>query len=253
MNRLKLNISILTLISFVLLVSGCASTWVETSPEWKPQKQVPVLLGYYHVESNAGADLFDLAKQGAGSGASFADVSLDTYKLMAESLKKFNLELKTDRERTKKLDSIAKEMKELKTGNEGADELIGSLTSQWDHPDTADVAFHRLSTLVDENIEKNVINKLKGNNKNELFLSANIKIEDQDQWLVMKRFRLILSLKVMDVNANTVLQARAEGFTSMKFMRNPISEGRLQGAMADALSQLEKAEIKPEISSVNNL
>ena len=252
MKHLKLNLSILTLISFALLMSGCASTWVETAPDWTPKEQVPVLLGYYHVESNAGADLFDLAKQGAGS-VSFGDVSLETYKLMAESLKKFNLNLKTDRKRTKKLDTIAKDMKELKTGSEGADALIGSLTSQWSHPDTADVAFHRMSTLIDENILKNVVNKLKGKNKNELFLSANLKIEDQDQWLLFKRFRLILSLKVLDINGDTVLQARTEGFTSLKFLRNPISEGRLQTAMADALAKLEKAEVKPEISSVNNL
>ena len=252
MKHLKLNFLVLTLISFVLLMSGCATTWVETSPEWTPKSPVPVLLGYYHVESDAGADLFDLAKQGAGS-VSFGDVSMETYKLMAESLKKFNLELKTDRNRTKNLDTIAKDLKELKTGNEGADALIGSLVSQWDHPDTADVPFHRMSTLVDENIMVDVVNKLKGTDENELFLSANLKIEDQDQWLLFKRFRLILSLKVLDVKGNTVLQARSEGFTSLKFLRNPISEGRLQKAMADALAKLEKAEVKPEISSINNL
>ena len=242
----KQKLSTAILVSFLLMLSGCASTWVQQSPQWQPKKNVQVLVGHYGVKSDAGADLLDLAKQGAG-GVSFADMSKETYKLMKVSLKKFNLNLVTDKRRAKKLDHGI----ELTTGDKRADELIGSLASQWTHPETTSNAFHRI--LAGTDLRKQVVGKLKWKNKSEGFLSAYLKIEDQDQYLLFKRFRLILSIQILDQKGEAVFQAKTEGFSGLKFLRNPISGDRIQIAMADALSKLEKAEIEKKISTITSL
>lgn len=231
----------------VLIFTGCASTWVEKSPELQNSKNIKVLAGHYSVESQAGADLFDLAKQTAGDGVSFADVSMETYKLMKESLKKFNFQLITDSQRAKRLNKGI----DLSSGSKRVDELIGSMASKWTHPDTAEKPFHRI--LASSDLRQKVVNKLKSNDRNELFLSADLKIEDQDQYLLFKRFRLILSIQILNQKGEAVFQAKTEGFTGLKFLRNPISEQRIQAAMADALNKLEQAAVKENISTFNSL
>ncbi len=244
---LKRKLALLTLVSFVLMLSSCASTWVQKAPEFTPKKSTPVLMGHSQVTSDAGADVFDLAKQGAG-GNSFAKVGKNTYKVMKKSLQqKFNLNLKTDKRRAKKLNHGI----DLTSGNKRADELVGSLAGQWTHPDGADNAFHRI--LAGTDLRSKVVNTLKGNNRKEVFLSANLKIEDQDQWMVMKRFRLILSIQILDQKGNAIFQAKAEGFSGLKFLRNPISDERIEVAMASALANLEKAEIENKISTITSL
>ena len=241
------NLSILILASFVLTLSGCASTWVQKAPEWQPTKKIKVLVGHYGVESDAGADLFDLAKQGAAKGASFADISAETYKLMKESLKKFNLNLVTDKRRAKKLNFGL----ELTTGNNTADELIGSVASTWTHPEGSSKPFHRI--LAGTDLRQTTVNKLKGRDKKEVFLSANLKIADQDQYLLFKRFAVTLSIQILDRKGEAVFQAKTQGFTGLKFMRNPLSENRIQKAVAEALVELEKAEIENKISTLTTL
>jgi len=249
MEILLMKLSLFKYFAIVILaffISGCASTWVEKSPEFTPEKQKKTITCYYEVSGDSGADVFDLAKQGAG-GKSFADVGMNTYKLLEKALEKYNLNLVTDRSRTRQLDTITKDWKELDTGNDSVNKLVGSLSQEWVHPDTSDVPFHRYS----DNLVKKAVNKIKRGN-NELFLAANLKIEDQDQYLVFKRFRLILSVKVINSDAETVFQARSQGFTKMAFLRNPISAERIETAMASALAKMEKAEIKNKISTFNN-
>lgn len=238
--------SVLILAAFSLTLSGCASTWVQKSPKWQPQKNVRVLVGHYSVKSNGGADIFDLAKQVAGD-ISFADVSMESYKLMKKSLKKFDLNLVTDKRRAQKLNHGIK----LTSGNKRADELIGSLACEWTHPQTSNKPFHRIMAGTD--LRKQVVNKLKGTNRKEVFLSANLDIEDQDQYLLFKRFRVTLSMQILDQKGETVFQAKTEGFTSLKFLRNPISEKRIQVAVADALSKLEAVEVENKISLFTSL
>ena len=230
-----------------LFLAGCASTWVEKSPALQQDKNIKVLVGHYSVESQGGADLFDLAKQTAGDGVSFADVSMETYELLKKSLSKFGFQLFTDSQRAKQLNHGI----DLTSGSSRVDELIGSMASQWTHPDTSDKPFHRL--FDSSGLRQKVVSKLKGSDKGELFLSADLKIEDQDQYLVFKRFRLTLSVQILDLNGEAVFQAKTEGFTKLKFLRNPISEQRIQSAMADALDKLEKTEVKNKISSFNSL
>ncbi|MGM0453021.1 MAG: hypothetical protein ACQERN_07640 [Thermodesulfobacteriota bacterium] len=236
---------LITIVS-AFLVFGCASTWVQKAPALQTEKNAQVLVGHYSVESNAGADMFDLGKQAEG-GVSFDDVSMQTYKLMAESLKKFNFILVTDKTRAKRLDR----QKELTTGNSRADELLRSMASQWTHPDTAAKPFHRI--MAGTKLRKQVCDTLKGSNRDELFLSADLKIEDQDQYLFFKRFRLTLAIQILDQKGDAVFQAKSESFTGLKFLRNPISEERIQTAMADALSKLENAPVKDGVSAFSSL
>ncbi len=241
----------LSLAGLALLLSGCATTWVEKSADWEPKKPTEALLCYYNVQSNGGVDVIDLGKQAAG-GQAFDDVGMRTYKLMTKSLEKFNLSVSADRNRAKKLDSIAKEYKDLDTGSSGANRLLGSLTSQWRHPGSSDAPFHRYSNL-NPKMAQDLVGKVRGKNKEEVFLSGELKIEDQDQFLVFKRYRLILSLKALDYKGNVVFQSRAEGFTNLTFLRNPWSEERIETAMAKALEKMTNVEAKKEISTFNNL
>lgn len=246
--RFYKTITIFLSAAMLFLFTGCASTWVEKSPEFAPKKPAKTLVCYYKVTGQGGADIFDLAKQGAG-GKAFGDVSMNTYKLMAESLKKFNIDLKTSRTRTKKLDTIAKKFREVKTGNNAADKLLGSLTQEWTHPATSDVPFHHYS----KRLIKEAVKKVRTNNKNELFLAANLKIEDQDQYLLFKRFRVILGLKVINTKGDIVFQAKTEGFTGLKFLRNPISAERIEKAMAQALAKMQEVQVKSKISTINTI
>ena len=241
--------SFLTALCIVMffMLNGCASTWVQKAPDWQPKKNINVLVGHYSVESDAGADLFDLTKQAAGDGASFGDVSMETYKLMKESLKKFDLHLITNKKRTKKLNR----QKDLTTGSKKVDALLGSMASTWTHPETASKPFHRI--MAGTKLRQTVVSQLKGKKKNEVFLSADLKIEDQDQYLVFKRFRLTLAIQILDQSGKAVFQAKTEGFTGLKFLRNPISEKRIQTAMANALAKLETAEVKNKISIITSL
>jgi hypothetical protein len=229
-----------------LMISGCATTWVQRAPEWQPKKNVRVLVGHYSVSSDGGADLFDLGKQAAG-GISFGDVSMETYKLMVEALKTFDMTLVTDKKRAKKLNHT----KELTSGNDKVDALVGSLASKWTHPATASNPFHRI--MAGTKLRKQVVDTLKRKDKNEVFLSADLKIEDQDQYLVFKRFRLTLAIQILNQKGEAVFQAKTEGFTGLSFLRNPISEKRIQTAMAQALGKLEKAPVENKISTISSL
>ncbi|PLX92079.1 MAG: hypothetical protein C0621_10025 [Desulfuromonas sp.] len=235
-----------------LLLGGCATTWVEQSAKWEPKKPVKALFCYYSVANDGGADLFDLGKQVAVGDKAFADIGMGTYKLVAKALEKYNMSVSTSRNRTKKLDSIAKKYKDLDTGNDTANKLLGTLTQQWSHPASSDIPFHRYANLNPKQL-KGVVDKVKGSDKKEIFLSGELKIEDQDQFLVFKRFRLILSIKGLDTSGNVVFQARAEGFSGLSFLRNPMSESRIEKTMAKVLENLEKAKIKREISTFNNM
>lgn len=241
------KLAFLTLISFVLMLSGCASTWVEKAPGFQPKKSTKVLVGHYKVTSDAGADLIDLAKQGTG-GTSLASTGMNTYKMLKKTLEsKFNLYLVTDAKRAKKLNHGI----DLTSGNSQVDAMVGSLAGQWTFPEGADNEFHRV--LAGTDLRKQIVNTLKGSDKNEVFMSANLKIEDQDQYFVMKRFRLILSIQILNQEGEAVFQAKAEGFSGLKFLRNPISEDRIEKAMADVLANLEKAKIEEKISTITTL
>ncbi|WP_236889098.1 hypothetical protein [Desulfoluna limicola] len=229
-----------------MVLSGCASTWVQKDPDWMAKKDVPVLVGHYSVVSDGGADVIDLAKQVAG-GNSFDDLSMDTYKMLKKSMATFGFDLKTDKRRALKLDRI----KDFKTGDSTVDALLGSLTCEWHHPSTSNREFHRI--MAGTSLRKKVVSQLKGPNKKEAFLSADLKIEDQDQYLVFKRYRVIFSVQVLDQNAEAIFQAKAEGFTGLSFLRNPWSEKRIQKALADALSKLETVEVKQKVSSFSSL
>jgi len=236
------------LVSFLLMMSGCASTWVQQATEWTPKKDTPVLMGHYQVKSDAGADLFELAKQGVAKGPSFADVSEKTYKLMVTSLsEKFGFKIYTDKRRSKKLDHGP----ELTTGDKRADELIGSLASQWTQPEGADRAFHRILAGVD--LRKTVVGTLKGNDKNEVFMSADLSINDVDAFILFKKFELKLAVEILDQNGVSVFKAKAIGATGLTFMRNPISEGRIEKAMAQALANLEKAKVEQGVSNITSM
>ncbi|MCP4751152.1 MAG: hypothetical protein GY866_09675 [Proteobacteria bacterium] len=238
------------LVSFLLMMSGCASTWVQKATEWTPKKDAPVLMGHYQVKSDAGADLFDLAKSagGKGGGPSFADVSRKTYKLMEMSLaKQFGFKLYTDKRRAKKLDHGP----ELTTGDSRADELIGSIASQWTHPEGADRAFHRIMKGVD--LRQTVIGTLKGRNKNEVFMSADLSITDADSFILFKKFNVKLAIEILDQNGVSVFKAKASGATGLTFLRNPISEGRIEKAVAQALANLEKAKVEQGVSAITSM
>lgn len=236
-------------IAMLFLLTGCASTWVERAPEFTPKRPVKTLVCYYQVTGNGGADVFELTKQVAGKGKAFDDVAMNTYKLLAKSLKEFNLDLRTSRSRTRKLDTIAKKYRNLKTGNKTADRLLGSLSQKWNHPSTSDVPFHHYS----KKLMKEAVNKVKTRNRNELFLAGELKIEDQDQYLLFKRFRLILGLKVIDTKGNIVFQAKTQAFTPNTPLRNPMGEQRIEKAMAEALAKMQKAKIKSKISRFSTI
>jgi len=70
---------------------------------------------------------------------------------------------------------------------------------------------------------------------------------------LFKRFRLTLAIQILDKSGKAVFQAKTEGFTGLKFLRTPISEKRIQTAMADALAKLETAEVKNKISIITSL
>jgi len=229
-----------------MLLSGCASTWVQKDPGWMNKKNVPVLVGHYSVVSDGGADVIDLAKQVAG-GHSFGDLSMDTYKEMKTALASFGFDLKTDKRRAKKLDRI----KDFKTGNSTMDALLGSLTCEWYHPSTSNREFHRM--MAGTSLRTKVVKQLKGSNKKEAFLSADLKIEDQDQYLLFKRYRVVLAIQILDQKGDAIFQAKAEGFTGLSFLRNPWSEKRIQKALADGLAKMQTVEVKPKVSRFSSL
>tara|TARA_B100000745_G_C20087163_1_gene371485 strand:- start:204 stop:956 length:753 start_codon:yes stop_codon:yes gene_type:complete len=235
-----------TVASLLFVFSGCSTTWVQKSPDWKPTKSTKVLLGHYGVNSDAGVDLRDLAKQ-AGGGVSFADMSLSTYKLMAKSLEKYNLSLSADRNRSEKLEYI-----NLGTsGSKKADELLNTILAAWTHPEGANYSFTRV--LNSTSFSKDIANTLKGNDKQEVFLSANLRLIDESKYLFFRRFIVILSIKVLNQNGDAVFQARTEGLTDLNFGNNPISEGRIEKALANALANMNEVEIENEISTLTTL
>ncbi|WP_300673181.1 hypothetical protein [Desulfoluna sp.] len=238
--------TIMVLFVSSMLLSGCASTWVQKDPDWMNKKNVPVLVGHYSVSSDGGADVIDLAKQVAG-GHSFGDVGMDTYKEMKKALAPFGFDLKTDQRRAKKLEH----MKDLKTGSSKVDALLDSLTCEWHHPATANREFHHI--MAGTSLRKTVVNKMKGSNKKEAFLSAHLKIEDQDQYLLFKRYRVVLGIQILDQKGDAIFQAKAEGFTGLSFLRNPWDEKRIQKALATALSTMQTVEVKPKVSRFSSL
>ena len=238
--------SVLVVLVFGMMLSGCASTWVQKDADWMNKKHVPVLVGHYKVVSDGGADVIDLAKQVAG-GHSFGDVGMDTYKEMKKALAPFGFDLKTDKRRAKKLDRI----KDFKTGNGQVDALLSSLTCEWNHPSTSNREFHRI--MAGTSLRKQVVNELKGKNKKEAFLSADLKIEDQDQYLLFKRYRVVLAIQILDQKGDAIFQAKAQGFTSLSFLRNPWSEKRIQKALADGLKTMQTVEVKPKVSTFSSL
>ena len=242
----KSMVTVLVLMVSSTLLSGCASTWVQKDPDWMAKKNVPVLVGHYSVVSDGGADVIDLAKQVTG-GNSFGDLSMETYKMLKTSMASFGFDLKTDKRRAKKLEHL----KDLTTGNSAVDELLGSLTCEWHHPKTANREFHHI--MAGTPLRKEVVNKLKGPNKKEAFLSASLNIEDQDQYLVFKRYRVILSVQILDQKGVAIFQAKAEGFTGLSFLRNPWSEKRIQKALADALAKLGTVKVEEKVSTFTTL
>lgn len=228
------------------MLTGCASTWVQKDADWMDKKHVPVLVGHYKVTSDGGADVIDLAKQVAG-GDSFGSLGMDTYKEMRKALEPFGFDLRTDKRRAKKLDRI----KDYKTGNSQVDALLSSLTCEWVHPATSNREFHHI--MAGTSLRKKVVNELKGKNRKEAFLSANLKIEDQDQYLLFKRYRVVLGIQILDQKGDAVFQAKAEGFTTLSFLRNPWSEKRIQKALADGLAKMQTVEVKPKVSMFSSL
>lgn len=242
----KAMATVLVVLMAGMMTTGCASTWVQKDPNWMNKKNVPVLVGHYKVVSDGGADVIDLAKQVTG-GRSFGDVGMDTYKEMKKALESFGFNLKTDKRRAKKLDRI----KDFKTGNDQMDALLSSLTCEWNHPATSNREFHRI--MAGTSLRKKVVNQLKGPNKKEAFLSADLKIEDQDQYLIFKRYRVVLSIQILDQKGDAIFQAKAEGFTNMTLLHNPWSEKRIQKALASGLSKMQTVEVKPKVSTFTTL
>ena len=94
---------------------------------------------------------------------------------------------------------------------------------------------------------------MKGNDKQEVFLSANLRLIDESKYLFFRRFIVILSIKVLNQNGDAVFQARTEGLTDLNFGNNPISEGRIEKALANALANMNEVEIENEISTLTTL
>ena len=226
--------------SLLFVFSGCSTTWVQKSPEWEPIKSTKVLLGHYSVQSDVGISLVDLAKE-AGGGVSFDEMSLETYMLMEKSLEKFNFSLTTDKKRTEKVERV------------NVENVLGSicLNCQWTHPEGAKFSFTRI--LNSSDFSKEVANDFKGDDKEEVFLSANLQLRSESAYWLWDRFVVILSIKILNQNGDAVFQARAQGLTDLSFIGNPIGEGRIEKALSNALAEMNQVEVENEISTLTTL
>jgi hypothetical protein len=260
--RNQLKLSSISVITFLVLgLSGCATSWVQKSPEWKPEKSTKVLLGSYRVTSSVTGDCFlslseiidgnlcrgDESDEPTEGAKKFAEMSLATYPLVKKHLEKYNLYVSTDKKRTLNIGG-GRDNTERCTmcSRDPADRK-----HQWIHPDGSKYSFINISNAM--GLGKDIADELKGDDKEEVFLSAETYLQHESSYGLWKGYLVTLSIKILNQNGDTVFQAKGQGNTNFGFFDSSYDEGRIQNALVEAIGAMNEVEIENEISAITSL
>ena len=249
-----------TVASLLFVFSGCATSWVQKSPEWKPEKSTKVLLGSYRVTSSVTGDCFlslseiidgnlcrgDESDEPTEGAKKFAEMSLATYPLVKKHLEKYNLYVSTDKKRTLNMGTRDNTERCTMCSRDPADRK-----HQWIHPDGSKYSFINISNAM--GLGKDIADELKGDDKEEVFLSAETYLQHESSYGLWKGYLVTLSIKILNQNGATVFQAKGQGNTNFGFFDSSYDEGRIQNALVEAIGAMNEVEIENEISSITSL
>ena len=249
-----------TVASLLFVFSGCATSWVQKSPEWKPEKSTKVLLGSYRVTSSVTGDCFlslseiidgnlcrgDESDEPTEGAKKFAEMSLATYPLVKKHLEKYNLYVSTDKKRTLNMGTRDNTERCTMCSRHPADRK-----HQWIHPDGSKYSFINISNAM--GLGKDIADELKGDDKEEVFLSAETYLQHESSYGLWKGYLVTLSIKILNQNGATVFQAKGQGNTNFGFFDSSYDEGRIQNALVEAIGAMNEVEIENEISAITSL
>jgi len=247
-----------TVASLLFVFSGCATSWVQKSPEWKPEKSTKVLLGSYRVTSSVTGDCFlslseiidgntcDEGDEPTEGAKKFAEMSLATYPLVKKHLEKYNLYVSTDKKRTLNMGTRDNTERCTMCSRHPADRK-----HQWIHPDGSKYSFINISNAM--GLGKDIADELKGDDKEEVFLSAETYLQHESSYGLWKGYLVTLSIKILNQNGATVFQAKGQGNTNFGFFDSSYDEGRIQNALVEAIGAMNEVEIENEISAITSL
>ena len=247
-----------TVASLLFVFSGCATSWVQKSPEWKPEKSTKVLLGSYRVTSSVTGDCFlslseiidgntcDEGDEPTEGAKKFAEMSLATYPLVKKHLEKYNLYVSTDKKRTLNMGTRDNTERCTMCSRHPADRK-----HQWIHPDGSKYSFINISNAM--GLGKDIADELKGDDKEEVFLSAETYLQHESSYGLWKGYLVTLSIKILNQNGETVFQAKGQGNTNFGFFDSSYDEGRIQNALVEAIGSMNEVEIENEISAITSL
>jgi len=262
-NIFKLSLFV-SLTFLVLGLSGCATSWVQKSPEWKPEKTTKVLLGSYRVTSSKTGDCFlsmdagfaslttdvlDCGKKDAEpteDAKKYTKMSLATYPLVKKHLEKYNLYVSTDKNRTLNMGTRDNTERCQMCSTDPADRK-----HQWIHPEGSKYSFINISNVM--GLGKDIADELKGDDKEEVFLSAETYLQDESKYGLWKGYLVTLSIKILNQNGDTVFQAKGQGHTNFGFFDYSYDEGRIQNALVEAIAAMNSVEIENDISAITTL
>jgi len=254
-----LKLSLFASLTFLVLgLSGCATSWVQKSPEWKPEKSTKVLLGSYRVTSSVTGDCFlslsdildgktcDEGDEPTEDAKKFTKMSIATYPLVKKHLEKYNLYVSTDKKRTLNMGTRDNTEKCLMCSRHPADRK-----HQWIHPDGSKYSFINISNAM--GLGKDITDELKGDDKEEVFLSAETYLQHESSYGLWKGYLVTLSIKILNQNGDTVFQAKGQGNTNFGLLDSSYDEGRIQNALVEAIGAMNEVEIENEISAITSL
>ena len=226
-------------------LSGCATNWVQKSPEWKPDKSTKVLLSSYRVTSSeVGMTLKDaasiIANEPLEDEKKFIEMSEGTYPLIVKSLEKFKLFVSTDRTRTASAGS-------RDNTENGPMKMGGYKRRQWIHPDGNKFSFIAVSNLL--GLSKTLTDELKGDDKEEVFLSAETYLQVESNYIFWKSYVVTLTINILNQNGEPVFQSKSKGYTNRGFWDTSIDENRIQNALEEAINVMKEIEMENEIST----
>jgi len=254
-----LKLSLFASLTFLVLgLSGCATSWVQKSPEWKPEKSTKVLLGSYRVTSSVTGDCFlslsdildgktcDEGDEPTEDAKKFTKMSIATYPLVKKHLEKYNLYVSTDSKRTVNMGTRDNTEKCLMCSRHPADRK-----HQWIHPDGSKYSFINISNAM--GLGKDITDELKGDDIEEVFLSAETYLQHESSYGLWKGYLVTLSIKILNQNGDTVFQAKGQGNTNFGLFDSSYDEGRIQNALVEAIGAMNEVEIENEISAITSL
>lgn len=237
----------------LLLLTSCASTFVEKEESWNPKEEVPALMVHYSFVDNyslsqgksLGDAVRDVLTASQGGKSPLEQSGEKVFARIKPIFSHYNMKLYFDRKSASKAAEITGVFKAERGNNKGSGQGFLS-DGDWLHPETVEEPFHMAGTLFQGKYYQQIAKSTLKENNNGVAVSMGVTVEVDSSWLLGWKCKASLRARALNQEGKPVFLVSSAGESTTYWFggKNRYLIEACPEAAEDALARLA-TKIKP--------